>query len=166
MENDHISCSSNLSLTTDSSWGGGCHASHQPSDASTPNCTVHLTQPDSCIHSASSVTSGQETEQVYSYNPGARTGPIAQKSRTSVRGASDRSLPTAECRSFPRSSGDELKRPSGNLLTGAGHTDDDRHAPALVTRFQRRSLHPSINARDVGFCSTGLLYNVYHSPQR
>ena len=40
-----------LSLTTNSSWfplGEGCHASHQPSDASTPGLTV--THDNSCYY--------------------------------------------------------------------------------------------------------------------
>ena len=51
-----------LSLTTNSSWlpwGGGCHASHQPSDASTPehiSSINKINQSRQCIHTVAWTT--------------------------------------------------------------------------------------------------------------
>src|SRR5215831_10374220 len=43
----------------------------------------------------------------------------------------------AERRSFPAAAGHQLKRSRLDLLTCAGHADDDGDAPAAVTAFER-----------------------------
>src|SRR5580658_845849 len=44
---------------------------------------------------------------------------------------------TTERRAFPDAAGYQLKRSRLNLLPGPRNTDDDRHAPAAVTAFER-----------------------------
>src|SRR5262249_18531099 len=45
----------------------------------------------------------------------------------------------AEGGAAPYPAGDELERPRGNLLAGAGNADDDALAPAAVAAFQGRA---------------------------
>src|SRR5690606_31319847 len=47
----------------------------------------------------------------------------------------------AERRTAPDAARDQLERTRGNLLARAGHADDDRLAPALVTALERSAHH-------------------------
>ena len=49
-------------------------------------------------------------------------------------------LLTSECCSFPHSSGDQLKRSCGYLLSWTSNTNDCWHSPAFVTSFKSCSL--------------------------
>jgi len=57
--------------------------------------------------------------------------------QSTIFGTSVRAADPAERRALPHPPGDELERPSADLLAGAGDTDDHRDTPAAMGAFER-----------------------------